>query len=112
MVLAIFWEINLHSINILIFIYFFNIGLSVGDSKPNFETFLNPIIIKLKGLELGVNIAFKDFNKEIKFYLIAGVYDKPARSAVLNMVSSTGFYGCTKCLQTGKSLKKNLNSIY
>ena len=33
--------------------------------------------------------------------------DKPAKGAVLNVKISTGFSGCTKCLQKGKSLKKN-----
>jgi hypothetical protein len=32
--------------------------------------------------------------------------DKQAKSALLNMVTSTGFFGCTKYLQSGKSLKK------
>ena len=45
--------------------------------------------------------------KEIKFFLVAGVFDKPAKSAVLNMISSTGYFGCTKCLQPGESFKVN-----
>jgi hypothetical protein len=81
--------------------------LSVGDSKPDFEIFLNPIVIQLKKLELGININFNDLTKEIKFFLFAAVMDKPAQSAVVNMIASTGFYGCKKCLQPGVSLKKN-----
>ena len=42
----------------------------------------------------------------MKFFLVAGIFDKPAKAAVLNMNASNGFYGCTKCLQKGKSLKK------
>jgi hypothetical protein len=83
------------------------VALSVGDFKPNFDLFLNPIVIKLKKIELGIDIQFKDLVKEIKFFLIAGVYDKPAKSAVINMISSTGFFGCTKCLQPGESFKAN-----
>ena len=62
----------------------------------------------LKNLELGIKIIFEDTSNEIKFFLTHAVMDKPAKAALLNMVSSTGFYGCTKCLQPGKSLKKNL----
>jgi hypothetical protein len=40
--------------------------------------------------------------------------DKPAKSAILNMISCNGFIGCTKCLQKAQSfktseLKFNLN---
>jgi hypothetical protein len=94
---------------IVINIYFNYIGLSVGDARPNFESFLNPIVISLKKLELGTNISFKDMCKEIKFYLTHAVMDKPAKSAMLNMVTRTGFFGCTKCLQSGKSLKKTID---
>ena len=31
--------------------------------------------------------------------------DKPAKAAALNMLNSSGFYGCTKCLQPGVSHK-------
>ena len=85
------------------------LGLSVGDAKPNFESFLNPIIISLKKLEMGTEISFKDKTIDIKFFLTHAVMDKPAKAAVLKMISSTGFHGCTKCLQAGKSLKKVTN---
>ncbi len=84
--------------------------MSVGDSKPNFDIFLNLIVIELKRLELGIKIRFADVSKEIKFFLFAAVMDKPAKAALLNMINSTGFYGCTKCLQPGLSLKKNLET--
>lgn len=84
--------------------------MSVGDSKPNFDIFFNPIVIQLKKLELGVDIKFKDVNKEIKFFLFAAVMDKPAQAAFLNMIASTGFFGCKKCLQPGVSLKKNIET--
>ena len=86
------------------------LGFSVGDTKPNFDVFLNPIVIQLKRLELGIKINFQDTSKEINFFLFAAVMDKPAKSAVLNMLSSTGFFGCTKCLQPGVSLKRNLQT--
>jgi hypothetical protein len=35
--------------------------------------------------------------------------DKPAKASVINMICSTGFFGCSKCKQPGKSLRKNLS---
>jgi hypothetical protein len=57
-------------------------------------------------------VSFQDLQKEIKFFLTHAVMDKPAKSAVINMIASTGFYGCTKCLQPGKSLKTSLESKF
>ena len=60
---------------------------------------------------MGINIRFCDTSKEIKFFLVTGVYDKPAKAAVLNMMSSTGNFGCTKCTQQGESFKQDPNGI-
>jgi hypothetical protein len=48
---------------------------------------------------------FKGVIRNMKIFLIAGIYDKPARYAVINMVQYNGSYGCTKCLQSGESLR-------
>ena len=50
--------------------------------------------------------------ENVKFFLIAGVFDKPATAAVLNMKASNGFYGCTKCLQPGITHKDKENGKY
>ena len=76
------------------------ICLSVGSIKPNFDVFLNPILCELKELEYGMLIR----EKFCKFFVITGVFDKPARAAILNMIGSTGFYGCLKCYQPGSTL--------
>lgn len=83
------------------------VGLSIGDYKPYFDVFLSPIVIKIKKLELGINVCFEDVTKEIKFFVVSAVFDKPAKAAFLNMISSYGHYGCTKCLQPGRSFKTN-----
>ena len=75
--------------------------LSVGSIKPNFDVFLNPILCELKELEYGIGIK----EKICKFFVISGVYDRPARATVLNMIGSTGFFGCLKCYQPGSTLK-------
>ena len=38
------------------------------------------------------------------FFLLLGVFDKPARTEMLQMALSTGYFGCLKCIQEGKWL--------
>ena len=83
-------------------------GLSVGSSKPNFDIFLNPILCELKELEYGIKIK----ERICKFFVIAGVFDKPARSSILNMIGCNGFYGCLKCYQPGKTHKTDNGMTY
>ena len=45
-------------------------GLTVGEEKPNIDLFLNPIVIKLKKLELGVNITIENVTRDTKFFCI------------------------------------------
>ena len=61
---------------------------------------------ELWSLEIGVNIgsSIKDYYN-IKCFLLFASFDKPARAAALNMINSTGFYGCLKCTQKGVSVK-------
>ncbi len=69
------------------------------------DVFLNPLVIQLKKLELGINIEIEKQLIDAKFFCVAAVMDKPAKALFINMISSTGFYGCTKCLQPGVSHK-------
>ncbi|RNA12199.1 hypothetical protein BpHYR1_041396 [Brachionus plicatilis] len=55
-----------------------NAGLWVSKYKPNFHFFLKPIINQLKILENGLG------DKILRFFLNHGVFDKPARAAILN----------------------------
>ena len=68
---------------------------------------MKPIVSELKKLERGIILELRDndkiIRKNIQFYLIAGVFDKPAKASVLNMISYNGFGGCTKCLQLGET---------
>lgn len=87
----------------LIFIICF-IGICIGHKKPDFNVFLEPLVSELKKLEQGVRLV-QNVPKYTSFYLVAGIFDKPAKAAVLNMKSYNGFGGCTKCLQLGETLK-------
>lgn len=45
----------------------------------------------------------------VKFFVLNGVNDKPARSEVINMKTSTGYYGCMKCQQIGLRIETKKN---
>jgi hypothetical protein len=66
--------------------------------------FLEPLVSELKKLEQRVRLV-PNVPKFTSFYLVAGLFDKPAKAAVFNMKSYNGFGGCTKCLQLGETLK-------
>ena len=73
---------------------------------------MKPILAELKKLEYGliVKLNLRE-SKLIFFYLLIGVFDKPARASVLNMVNSTGYYGCLKCSQAGTSIETRKGRI-
>ncbi|RMZ97945.1 hypothetical protein BpHYR1_014813, partial [Brachionus plicatilis] len=41
----------------------------------------------------------------IKIFVTNGVFDKPARAAILNVVQYNGKFGCSKCYQPGLNIK-------
>lgn len=81
-------------------------GIWVG-SKPNFNDYLDPIILELKSLDQGEIIKINSEEMLINMFTIFGIFDKPARSAILNMMQWNGSYGCLKYYQPGKSLPTN-----
>jgi len=78
-------------------------GISL--QKPHFNVVPEPIISSRK-LENGINFLkeLDSLHKFLKFYLIAAIFDKPAKAAILNIISYNGFGGCTKCLQLGETV--------
>jgi hypothetical protein len=74
---------------------------------------LKPIINDLKRLEYGlvVKINAKE-SRILYFYVLIGIFDKPARAAILNMVNSTGYYGCLKCTQKGSDYETKRGNIF
>ena len=69
-------------------------------------------MIRLKKLEYGIELKINSTIQNTKFFLLAGVFDKPAKAAVLNMKASNGFCGCTKCLQPGVTFKDGENDNF
>jgi hypothetical protein len=87
-------------------IIFFSIkGLATGDCKPDFETFIKPIVDSFKRLESSFEVENKNTSKRFRCFLLYGVYDKPARALANNVINSNGYFGCCKCLQRGSRLK-------
>ncbi|RMZ99255.1 hypothetical protein BpHYR1_030111 [Brachionus plicatilis] len=64
-----------------------------------------PIINELKVLEKGIVISGKIF----KLFITNGIFDKPARSSILNTIQFNGSYGCIKCYQPGCSIRTGNN---
>ena len=56
-------------------------------------------------MEYGINLQLNDSVKNCRFYVIGGVFDKPARASIINSNLSYGYYGCIKCYQRGESFK-------
>ncbi|CAF0907019.1 unnamed protein product [Brachionus calyciflorus] len=54
-------------------------------------------------LEYGLSINIDGY-QNYKFFLMAAVFDKTARAAVLNLINSYGYFGCIKCYQKGQRL--------
>ena len=80
--------------------------------KPNFNILLKPVIIQLNSLEYGLTVKQNNFaNKVLRFFLLFGVFDKPARAEILNMKLSSGYYGCIKCLQIGKRYQTSKSKL-
>ncbi len=75
-------------------------GLYVGYTKPDMNQFFQHIYKEIKQLEYGIKI-----NEQIyKFFPIIGIFDKPARAMILNILNSTGYNSCLKCYQPGRSV--------
>ena len=68
-------------------------------------------MIQLKKLEYGIDLKIGNEFKCLKFYVISGVFDKPARASILNIVNSTGFNSCLKCMQSGESIETDKGKV-
>ncbi|CAF1045397.1 unnamed protein product [Brachionus calyciflorus] len=69
-------------------------SLIVTHKKPNLNEALTELFHSLKDLEMGINLEVNGEIDYYKFFLICGIFDKPARASFLNSKLCTGFYGC------------------
>ena len=85
-------------------------GLWFGEVKPSMNIYLKPIVEELivlekQGIEVTSSLVPEPFI--CKAVLVAGSCDLPAKCLVLNSVQFNGYFGCSKCLQSGKTARTN-----
>eukprot|EP00111_Clytia_hemisphaerica_P016517 TCONS_00048979-protein len=85
-------------------------GLWFDKKKPDFKSFLRPFTQELidfgnKGEMIKTTVG----EKLVKVYLLSGVFDAPAKSQFQNIVQFNGEYGCSYCLEPGKTVKVGTN---
>ena len=82
-------------------------GLWVGPIKPVMKLLLEPIMTHLRRL-CSVGLAFTTPNgalTNIRTKVVLGIFDLPAKAAVLNAKQFNGKYGCAVCIHPGKRLE-------
>lgn len=84
-------------------------GLWVGPTKPVMKLLLDPVMLCIQQLStLGLDIVMKSGDAiTIRAKLVMGVFDLPAKAAVLCAKQFNGKFGCSVCLHPGKRLSNN-----
>lgn len=83
-------------------------ALWVGPKKPSMSILLEPVVKSLNSLSTsGLAIKTSTGDVILRTKLVFGVFDLPAKAAVLNAKQFNGEYGCSVCLHPGKRLPNN-----
>lgn len=86
-------------------------SLWYGPRKPPIRLLLSPVVKKLEKLAtVGITLSTPAGFKTIRGKLQLGVFDLPAKAAVLNMKQFNGEFGCSTCLNPG--IYQNRSRIY
>ncbi|KXJ23145.1 hypothetical protein AC249_AIPGENE10506 [Exaiptasia diaphana] len=82
-------------------------GMWFGPDKPFMLTYLKPFHTVFHQLETsGIDIVNPSGEKiSVRAILLCGTCDLPARCLVCNSIQFNGYYGCLRCLQSGKSIQ-------
>ena len=95
-------EVRMNSNNIILG------GLWVGPTKPPMKLLLKPILESLRKLDSeGLVINTPHGIKTFRGKLVMGLFDLPAKAAVLCAKMFNGLCGCSVCLHPGKQLANN-----
>ena len=95
-------EVRMNSKNIILG------GLWIGTTKPPMKLLLDPVLDNLKKLSTeGIVMNTPAGVKTVKGKLVLGLFDLPAKSAVLCAKQFNGLHGCSVCLHPGKRLSNN-----
>ncbi len=83
-------------------------GLWVGPTKPEMDLLLNPVTKCLRQLfTSGLEIETPSGAVTVRAKLVTGIFDLPAKAAVLCAKQFNGEFGCSVCLHQGKRLPNN-----
>ena len=83
-------------------------GVWLGSTKPIVNLLLKPITKFLQRLStLGVVIKTSKGIATVQAKLVMGIFDLPAKAAVLCAKQFNGKFGCSVCLHPGKRLSNN-----
>ena len=84
-------------------------GVWVGPTKPVMKLLLDPVMQCIQQLStLGLDIIMQSGETiTIRAKLFMGVFDLPAKAAVLCAKQFNGEFGCSVCLHPGKRLSNN-----
>ena len=84
-------------------------GLWVGPVKPSMSELLKPVVAKVQQFfSKGLTIETPNGVVTIYLRLVLGVFDLPAKAAVLCSKQFNGKFGCSVCLNPGKQISKGL----
>jgi len=84
-------------------------GVWAGPTKPLMNNLLDPILNSIEQLSTsGVSMVSPSGNNmTIRARLVMGIFDLPAKAAVLAAKQFNGKFGCSVCLHPGKRLNTN-----
>lgn len=86
-------------------------SLWCGPSKPPMHSLLDPIVKTLEKLATtGIALCTPEGVKIVRGKVVLGIFDLPAKAAVLNMKQFNGEYGCSTCLHPG--IHQNGSRVY
>ncbi len=77
-------------------------GIWLGPVKPDMIILLQPILERIFSMhQNGIVFQTPSGTKCLRAKLLCGIFDLPARAAVLNLTQWNGRFGCTYCLDEG-----------
>ena len=84
-------------------------GILVGPTKPVKKLLLDPVMQQIQQLStFGLDIIMQSGETTtVRAKLVVGVFDLPAKAAVLCAKQFNGEFGCSVCLHPGKRLSNN-----
>ena len=81
-------------------------GLWHGPTKPPMKKLLDPVLQALDQLSVsGIQMRTPDGECRVRAKVVMGLFDLPAKAAVLCMKQFNGVYGCNVCTHPGRQIR-------